>query len=114
MSISVAVLIAVAIAAFLCVRMLRRVRKHSVLWLSVAGLWSGAIAAIVFLDVNIPLSESHLRPSGSPAPLWLAISATYVRLAALASIFVAQQILQQPIEQPNNRLQPIARKTRPG
>src|SRR5688500_20361699 len=94
-SASVAALIVVAVAAFLCVRVLRRVRKRAVLWLSVAGLWSGAIAAIVFLDVNIPLAESQLRTSGSRAPLWLAISATYVRFAALASLFVTQQVLRQ-------------------
>jgi hypothetical protein len=76
-------------------RPLTRLRLRSVAWVGIAVLWSAAIAAIVFVDVNIPLSDSHLRPGGVPAPLWLTLVAAFTRFAALASIFVARRILQR-------------------
>jgi hypothetical protein len=109
MASSVVVLVAVAGAAFLVVRLLTSIRLHSVAWVGIAVLWSAAIAAIVFVDVNIPLSDSQLRPSGTPAPLWLTLAAAFARFAALASIFMARQILQRSVVEPNKALQPTAR-----
>ena len=109
---SLVVLVAVAGAAFIAARLLSRVRARSVVWVGIAGLWSAAIAAIMLVDVNVPLSESHLRPSGEPAPLWLTLAAAFARFAALASIFTARQILRRPVVESKKSLQPIARKTR--
>ena len=109
---SIVVLIAVAGIAYLSVRMLRAMLTRWALWVVVAALWCASIAAIGFVDVNIPLSESHLRPSGLPAPSWLAVAAMSVRFAALSSIFITRQTLRQPVTEPNNRLQPIAHSAR--
>jgi E3 ubiquitin-protein ligase DOA10 len=109
------VLVAVAGAAFLVVHLLTHIRLHSVAWVGIAVLWFAAIAAIVFVDVNIPLSDSQLRPSSMPAPLWLTLVAAFARFAALASIFMARQILQRSVIEPDKPLQPIAREdTRSG
>jgi hypothetical protein len=97
-------------AAFIAARLLVRGRSHLLAWLIVAALWSLAIAAIVFVDVNVPLSESHLRPGGEPVPLWFAVAAAFVRFAALASIFTARRLLRRPDVEPNKPSQPIARE----
>ena len=40
----------------------------------------GTAVAIFSVDVNLPLAESHLRPSGDSAPAWLALVAWAFRL----------------------------------
>ena len=106
---SLVLLVVAAVAAFIVVHLLTRVRIRSVAWVAIAVLWFAAIGAIVFVDVNLPLSDSHLRPHGS-APLWLTLIAAFARFAALASILLARQILQRSIVEPNKPLQPIARE----
>jgi hypothetical protein len=110
MSLSLLVLVAVAGAAFIAAGLLVRLRSRSMVWVAMAGLWSAAIAGIVFVDVQAPLTESHLRPGGEPAPLWLTLAAAFARFAALASVFTVRHVLRQPVVEPNQPLQPIARE----
>jgi hypothetical protein len=107
--VSLALLIAAVGFAYVAVRLaLLRIRTRAVVWLVIGLLWSGAITSIMFVDVNIPLSESHLRPNGPLAPLWLAFLAAVGRFAALASFVVIGPILRQRTPEPNQPVQVIA------
>jgi hypothetical protein len=108
MTSSVVALLAVAGLAFLAVYLATRVLPHSLLWMFLAATWCAAVVAIFVVDVNIPLSESHLYSSGAPAPLWLALCATFVRFATLATIVLARRTMESSFRKP--RLQPTTRE----
>jgi len=108
---SILVLLVVAGVSFIFMRAcLAYVQSRVGIWLVIGLAWSGCVAAIVFVDVNVPLSESHFRPAGELAPLWAAVLAIFARFAALAAIVVAGPRLRQPTSEPNKPLQPIAPK----
>lgn len=88
---SSAALAMAALFALLLVRSLRRrVLSASAAWVLVALFVIAAAAGIYFVDANIPLAQSHFRPSGGPAPLWAALLALGSRFAALfALIYLA-------------------------
>jgi hypothetical protein len=48
-----------------------------------AAVLAGAVASILMVDVNVPLSQSHFRPSGEPAPAWVALTAWLLRILPL-------------------------------
>jgi hypothetical protein len=92
---SVAVLVVAAIAGFLIVRLvLKRLRAGRTIFLFVAVLWVAVVVGILFLDVNIPLTDSSYRPEGTAAPVWLAVLVMFSRFAALASIWLASAKLR--------------------
>lgn len=44
---------------------------------------AGAVASTFMVDVNVPLAASHLRPSGEPVPMWVALVAWAFRVLPL-------------------------------
>jgi hypothetical protein len=105
-AISILVLLGVGGFSFLFMRAsLARVQSRTGVWLVVGLVWSGCVAAIVLVDVNVPLSESHLRPAGLPAPLWASVLAIFLRFAALAAVIIAGPRLHQPLSDPNKSVQ---------
>jgi hypothetical protein len=52
----------------------------------VALLVLAGIVSILLVDVNIPLTDSHWRPSGEPTSLAVTIIACIGRFAALVAI----------------------------
>ena len=52
----------------------------------VISLIFAGTGAVYFVDVNVPLMQSHFRPSGEPAPVWMALLAWGARVAALFSL----------------------------
>ena len=72
-----------AALAFLLARRLALVSHRALLWVLAALLIGGAAVSIFMVDVNLPLSQSQLRPSGEPAPLGLALLAFLLRVAPL-------------------------------
>jgi hypothetical protein len=73
----------VAFAALLLARWLCALKDRKILVALVVLCVAGAGGSIFTVDVNIPLSASHLRPSGEPAPIWLALLAWLFRLLPL-------------------------------
>lgn len=96
---SVAVLLATAIAGFLAARMvLHRLRARATIFLLVAVLVASAVVGILFVDVNIPLADSTYRPDGSAAPVWLAVLVLFSRFAAIASIVLGPAKFRSSLE----------------
>ena len=94
---SVTVLVVTAIAAFLTVRFaLNRLRALWAMWLFILAMWIAAILGILFVDVNVPLVESHFR-GGGPAPALVAILDVFFRFAALASVVSGQSKLRAAV-----------------
>lgn len=87
---SILVMLAVLAAAFLAMRQLARVQSYRIRWWVALATWCAAIAGFLVVDVNFPLSESHLYPDNAPAPLWLALCALFARFAAFASLAMAR------------------------
>ncbi|HEY0682357.1 MAG TPA: hypothetical protein VGD45_08510 [Steroidobacter sp.] len=86
--------LAVFAAAGVVVGLLGRVQSRAFRWVIAAVLWPAAFVGMLYVDVNIPFSESHFD-SGAPAPLWIALLATFARLAALASLCLASPLPQR-------------------
>lgn len=87
---SMILLLTVLAASFLAARQLARVRSYRFRWWVALGTWCAAVAGFLFVDVNFPLSESHLYPDNTPAPLWLALCALFARFAAFACLAMAR------------------------
>lgn len=98
---SVAVMLAVLAAAFLTMRQLARVQSYRFRWCVGLATWCAAIAAFLLVDVNIPLSESHLYPDNRPAPLWLALCALFARFAAFACLAMARVTSPESLAEPH-------------
>lgn len=81
---SFCVVAVVALLAMLLVQFLRRwaVSRASACCI-VAVLVLTGIVGIHFVDTSIPLVESHFRPGGEAAPVWVALLAFGSRFAAL-------------------------------
>jgi hypothetical protein len=84
--------LAVFAAAGLAVGLLGRVQSRAFRWVLAAVLWPAAFLAMWYVDVEIPFSESSFDSNGAPAPLWVALLATFARLASLASLFLASPL----------------------
>jgi hypothetical protein len=104
--ISLAALVAVASAAFVCVWLVcKRLQTVRSSYMLAAALWGAALASMWFIDTNVPLHSSHYRPGGEAAPTWLALLAFFVRSAAFASIAVAAS-RHRSAQASNKRVQP--------
>lgn len=77
---SLVALAGVAILAFLAARRLALLASRKLAGTLAVLCLLGAAATIFTVDVNLPLADSHLRPSGDPAPVWLALLAWMFRL----------------------------------
>ncbi len=71
----------VAAAAFLAAWWFSAITRTGVVALAAVVCLAATAASIFAVDVNIPLSTSHFRPSGDPAPVWVALLAWLFRLA---------------------------------
>jgi hypothetical protein len=72
------------LVALLLVRALgRRVASRTLASVLAVMLLLAAASGIHFVDANIPLIQSHFRPGGEPAPVWIALLAWGLRFAAL-------------------------------
>ena len=73
----------VALVALLLVRALgRRIASRTLASVLAVMLLLAAASGIHFVDTNIPLIQSHFRPGGEPAPVWVALLAWGFRFAA--------------------------------
>ncbi|HEY0682356.1 MAG TPA: hypothetical protein VGD45_08505 [Steroidobacter sp.] len=95
-------LLAVLAAAFVVVSLLARVKARAVRWWAAAVILVAASVAVFFVDVNVPLSESHLYPVTTPAPLWLALLAAFARFSMFATIILMRDLLHQPAREPRS------------
>lgn len=84
---SFAAVAVVALFALLLVRVLYRWTASTVLAsFMVAVLALGGVLGIYFVDASIPLAESHFRPDGKTAPVWITLLAFGSRFAALFGV----------------------------
>jgi hypothetical protein len=80
---STVLLAGVACAALLLARWLCALKNRKILVVLAVLCVAGAGGSIFTVDVNVPLSASHFRPSGELAPLWLALLAWLFRVLPL-------------------------------
>lgn len=96
-TLSIGALIAVGIASFFGVAfVVPRLKTVGATWALVGGIWCVAIALIVLVDVNVPLSASHYAANNAPAPLWVALFAIFARFAALSVVILAAPRIRSP------------------
>ena len=69
--------------ALLAAHGLGRIENKVLLAVLLVLCLAGTAASIFTVDVNLPLAASHLRPSGEPVPVWLALVAWFFRLVPL-------------------------------
>lgn len=67
----------------------RRAPSVRLAWVFTAALWIAWGTSKFFIDTNIPLSESHFRPGGEPAPLWLALIVLMIGGAKMGALLGA-------------------------
>jgi hypothetical protein len=87
---SVAALLVVGALAYFVARWLSTVAKANHAWVLILLVFIGFAASIFVVDVNVPLSQSHFRPSGEPVPLWVALLAWLFRILPLFMLVVHQ------------------------
>lgn len=81
---SLIALAVVALVALLLVRALgRRIASRTLAWVLAVLLLLAAASGIYFVDANVPLVQSHFRPGGEAAPVWVALLAWGFRWAAV-------------------------------
>ena len=112
LTISLIVLATAAVAGCVVVQFIvKRLRSIAAVWFFVVVIWFLALAGILTVDVNVPLSESHLRPSGRAAPSWIASLAFLLRSGAIAAIvFGTPMVRRLKSSEPNQPLNAIAPK----
>ena len=88
MPLSLLALVGVFGLAFLAAHWLGRIRNQVLLAVLAVLCLAGTAASIFTVDVNLPLAASHLRPSGEPAPVWLALGAWFFRMVPVFLPFV--------------------------
>ena len=72
-----------ALSALLVLAAYRRIySRERVLAFVIFLVLVGAIG-IYFVDTNVPLAQSHFKPDGEPAPVWVALLAWGTRVAAI-------------------------------
>src|SRR5688572_29470439 len=87
---SVLALLGVAALAYFLARWLCTVAGAKYAWALFVLVLIGTAASIFVVDVNVPLSKSHFRPSNEPVPLWIALLAWLFRILPLFLLLVHQ------------------------
>lgn len=89
---SVAVLIVIAVGGFVCAWTIgKRLRSSGARFAFAIVLCVPAFLSLWFIDTSLPLSASHYRASGTPAPVWVAALAWWFRVAALAAMILGSR-----------------------
>jgi Trk-type K+ transport system membrane component len=89
---SVSLLVLVGSGALLLVhRVMSHLNSNILATVFVVLLAVCAFAFVCFIDTNVPLQQSHFRPSGGPAPVWLALLAWASRVGFLVAFVLAFQ-----------------------
>jgi hypothetical protein len=87
--------VGMTIAAVLVREAMRHLPSRVLALVFCLGLLVAGVAAIWFVDVNIPLRASHWRPSGVPASGWIALLACSVRFGALTGLILLARRLSR-------------------
>lgn len=77
---SLILLAAIALLAFLLGAALGAIRNRILRLVAVSLCLIAAGISVFAVDVNVPLSASHFRPSGEPTAVWVALAAWLFRL----------------------------------
>ncbi|WP_141513461.1 hypothetical protein [Ramlibacter sp. WS9] len=87
---SVLAMLVVATLAYFIARWLCIVVRGKYAWILFVLAFIATALSIFTVDVNVPLSRSHFRPSGDPAPPWVALLAWLFRILPLFVLVVDQ------------------------
>ena len=83
---SIALLGVAALTLLAVLASFRWVSSGAVAFALMVALILAAAVGIYFVDVSVPLAQSHFRPKGEPAPVWMALLIWATRVAAVSGL----------------------------